>query len=156
MSQHTTSSGMPINQNESRDQILENHLLTEKLANFNREKIPERITHAKGAGVYGVFTATKDLTKLTKATVFSEVGKNTPVFVRFSNYTGEKGSADTLRDPRGFAIKFYTEEGNWDFAGNNIPIFYIRDAWKLPDLIHSQKRDPQTNLRIATTIWDFW
>ena len=156
MNEHTTSSGMPIKSNEVRDQILEHHLLTEKLAYFNREKIPERITHAKGAGAYGVFTVTKDITKFTKARIFSEIGKNTPVFVRFSNYRGEKGSADTLRDPRGFAIKFYSEEGNWDFAGNNIPVFYIRDAWKLPDLIHSQKRDPQTNLNIVTPMWDFW
>ena len=156
MSQQTTSSGMPIHLNESRDSILDKHLLTEKLAYFNREKIPERITHAKGAGAYGVFTVTKDMKQFTKARVFSEVGKHTPVFVRFSNYRGEKGSADTMRDPRGFAIKFYTEEGNWDFAGNNIPVFYIRDAWKLPDLIHSQKRDPQTNLNIAITMWDFW
>lgn len=156
MNEQTTASGMPIKSNESRDQILENHLLNEKLAYFNREKIPERITHAKGAGAFGVFTATADIRKYTKARIFSEIGKNTPVFVRFSNYRGEKGSADTLRDPRGFAVKFYTEEGNWDFAGNNIPVFYIRDPWKLPDLIHSQKRDPQTNLNISTSMWDFW
>lgn len=156
MNQQTTSSGMPIDPSQNRDQILDQHLLTEKLAYFNREKISERITHAKGAGAYGVFTVTADIRKFTKARIFSEIGKNTPVFVRFSNYRGEKGSADTLRDPRGFAIKFYSEEGNWDFAGNNIPVFYIRDAWKLPDLIHSQKRDPQTNLNIATTMWDFF
>ncbi|HMV42505.1 MAG TPA: catalase [Leptospiraceae bacterium] len=155
MNRHTTSSGMPIG-SDARDGILETHLLNEKLAHFNREKIPERITHAKGAGAYGVFTVTADITSYTKARIFSEVGKHTPVFVRFSNYRGEKGTADTVRDPRGFAIKFYTEEGNWDFAGNNIPIFYIRDARKLPDLIHSQKRDPQTNLNIATSMWDFW
>jgi catalase len=131
------------------------HLL-EKLAHFNRERVPERVVHAKGAGAHGYFEVTNDVTKYTKANFLSEVGKRTPVFVRFSTVAGENGSADTVRDPRGFAVKFYTEEGNYDLVGNNTPVFFIRDAIKFPDFIHSQKRHPQTHLKNPTAVWDFW
>lgn len=131
------------------------HLL-EKLAHFDRERIPERVVHAKGAGAYGYFEVTEDVTKYTKAAFLSSIGKKTDVFVRFSTVGGEKGSADAERDPRGFAIKFYTEEGNYDMTGNNTPVFFIRDPLKFPDFIHTQKRDPATNLKSATMAWDFW
>jgi len=129
--------------------------LIEKLAHFNRERIPERIVHAKGAGAGGYFEATKDVTKYTKAKFFSKVGKRTEVFVRFSTVGGEKGSADAERDPRGFAVKFYTEDGNYDLVGNNTPVFFIRDPLKFPDFIHTQKRNPATNLKDANMFWDF-
>jgi catalase len=135
---------------------MQDHHLLEKLAHFNRERIPERVVHAKAAGAYGTFTVTKDVTRYTKARIFSEVGKETPMFGRFSTVAGEKGSADTVRDVRGFALKFYTEEGNWDMVGNNTPVFFIRDAIKFPDFIHTQKRMAQTNLRSHTMWWDFW
>ncbi|QGY40319.1 catalase [Pseudodesulfovibrio cashew] len=131
------------------------HLL-EKLAHFDRERIPERVVHAKGAGAYGYFEVTADVTKYTKAAFLSKVGKKTEVFARFSTVGGEKGSADAERDPRGFAIKFYTEEGNYDMTGNNTPVFFIRDPLKFPDFIHTQKRDPATNLKSPTMAWDFW
>jgi catalase len=131
------------------------HLL-EKLAHFDRERIPERVVHAKGAGAYGYFEVTADVTKYTKAAFLSEVGKRTEVFARFSTVGGEKGSADCERDPRGFALKFYTEEGNYDMTGNNTPVFFIRDPLKFPDFIHTQKRDPLTNLKSPTMAWDFW
>jgi len=131
------------------------HLL-EKLATFARERIPERIVHAKGAGAYGTFTVTNDITKYTKAKIFSEVGKKTELFARFSTVAGERGSADTVRDVRGFAVKFYTEDGNWDLVGNNTPVFFVRDPLKFSDFIHTQKRMPQTNLRSETMWWDFW
>ncbi len=131
------------------------HLL-EKLAHFDRERIPERVVHAKGAGAYGFFEVTADVTRYTKAAFLSKVGKKTDVFVRFSTVGGEKGSADAERDPRGFAIKFYTEEGNYDMTGNNTPVFFIRDPLKFPDFIHTQKRDPATNLKSPTMAWDFW
>jgi catalase len=115
------------------------HLL-EKLAHFNRERVPERVVHAKGAGAHGYFEVTNDVTKYTKAAFLSEVGKRTPLFIRFSTVAGELGSADTVRDPRGFAVKFYTEEGNYDIVGNNTPVFFIRDAIKFPDFIHTQKK----------------
>ena len=130
------------------------HLL-EKLAHFNRERIPERIVHAKGAGAGGYFEVTKDVTKYTKAKFLSEVGKKTEVFARFSTVGGEKGSADAERDPRGFAVKFYTEDGNYDLVGNNTPVFFIRDPLKFPDFIHTQKRNPATNLKDANMFWDF-
>jgi catalase len=130
--------------------------LMEKLAHFNRERIPERVVHAKGAGAFGTFTVTHDITKYSKAKLFSEIGKQTEILIRFSTVGGEKGSADTERDPRGFAVKFYTEEGNWDMTGNNTPTFFIRDPSKFPDFIHTQKRDPQTNLKSPTMMWDFW
>ncbi len=129
--------------------------LIEKLAHFNRERIPERIVHAKGAGAGGYFELTKDVSKYTKAKFLSEVGKRTEVFVRFSTVGGEKGSADAERDPRGFAIKFYTEDGNYDLVGNNTPVFFIRDPLKFPDFIHTQKRNPATNLKDANMFWDF-
>jgi catalase len=118
--------------------------LVEKLAHFTREKIPERIVHAKGAGAHGEFTLTKDMSEYTMAKFLNGKGKKTPMFVRFSTVGGEKGSADAARDPRGFALKFYTEEGNYDMVGNNTPIFFIRDAMKFPDFVHTQKRDPKT------------
>ncbi|KAL8439681.1 hypothetical protein Efla_004801 [Eimeria flavescens] len=136
-------------------QVLADFHLIDKLAHFNRERIPERVVHAKGAGAHGYFEVTHDITKYCKAKVFSSVGKRTPVFVRFSTVGGEKGSADTARDPRGFAVKFYTEEGNWDMVGNNTPVFFVRDPIKFPDFIHSQKRNPQTNLPDHNMFWDF-
>jgi catalase len=136
--------------------LLQDVHLIEKLQHFNRERIPERVVHAKGSGAYGTFTVTHDITRHTRAKLFSEIGKVTEVFVRFSTVGGEKGSADTERDPRGFAIKFYTEEGNWDLVGNNTPVFFIRDPLKFPDFIHTQKRDPRTNLKSPTAMWDFW
>lgn len=129
--------------------------LIEKLAHFNRERIPERIVHAKGAGAGGYFEVTNDVTKYTKAKFLSKVGKRTEVFVRFSTVGGEKGSADAERDPRGYAVKFYTEEGNYDLVGNNTPVFFIRDPLKFPDFIHTQKRNPETNLKDANMFWDF-
>lgn len=129
--------------------------LVEKLAHFDRERIPERVVHAKGAGAHGYFEVTHDLTKYTQAKFLSEVGKRTEVFTRFSTVGGEKGSADAERDPRGFAVKFYTEEGNYDFVGNNTPVFFIRDPLKFPDFIHTQKRNPATNLKDPDMFWDF-
>ncbi|HHI69195.1 MAG TPA: catalase [Planctomycetes bacterium] len=130
------------------------HLL-EKLAHFDRERIPERVVHAKGAGAWGWFEVTHDVSRYTRAAFLSEVGKKTEVFARFSTVGGEKGSADSERDPRGFAVKFYTEEGNYDFVGNNTPVFFIRDPLKFPDFIHSQKRNPATNLKDPDMFWDF-
>lgn len=135
---------------------MQDHFLFNKLAHFNRERIPERIVHAKAAGAFGTFTVTHDITKYTKAKIFSEIGKKTEMVGRFSTVAGEKGSADAVRDVRGFALKFYTEEGNWDMVGNNTPVFFIRDAIKFPDFIHTQKRDPQTNAKNDTMQWDFW
>lgn len=130
------------------------HLL-EKLAHFDRERIPERVVHAKGAGAYGYFEVTEDVTRYTRAKFLSKVGKKTEVFLRFSTVGGEKGSADAERDPRGFALKFYTEEGNYDMVGNNTPVFFIRDPLKFPDFIHTQKRSPATNLKDPDMFWDF-
>jgi catalase len=128
----------------------------EKLAHFDREVIPERRMHAKGSGAYGTFTVTHDITSYTKAKIFSEVGKKTELFTRFSTVAGERGAADAERDIRGFAVKFYTEDGNWDLVGNNTPVFFLRDPLKFPDLNHAVKRDPRTNLRSARNNWDFW
>ena len=136
--------------------LLQDTALMEKLAHFNRERIPERVVHAKGAGAYGVFEVTHDVTRFTCADFLSEIGKKTDVLVRFSMMSGEKGSADTLRDPRGFAVKFYTCEGNYDVVGQNSPVFFIRDAMQFPDLVHAQKRNPTTNLRDANMQWDFY
>ena len=159
----TTAAGIPVPDNQTSltagergPVLLQDHYLQEKLAHFVRERIPERVVHAKAAGAHGTFTVTKDITKYTKARIFSEVGKKTDVFGRFSTVAGEKGSADTVRDVRGFALKFYTEEGNWDLVGNNTPVFFIRDAIKFPDFIHTQKRDPQTNCKSDVMQWDFW
>jgi catalase len=136
--------------------LLQDFYLHEKLAHFNRERIPERVVHAKGTGAYGKFTVTKDISKYTRAKLFSKVGNSCRVLVRFSTVGGEKGSADTERDPRGFAVRFYTEDGNWDLVGNNTPVFFIKDAKKFPDFIHTQKRDPKTNLKSPAMMWDFW
>lgn len=136
--------------------LLQDFVLQEKLAHFVRERIPERIVHAKGSGAYGRFKITHDIQHLTCAKLFSKIGNECRVFVRFSTVGGEKGSADTERDPRGFAIKFYTEDGNWDIVGNNTPVFFIKDSKKFPDFIHTQKRDPRTNLKSATMMWDYW
>ncbi len=136
--------------------LLQDVHLVEKLAHFDRERIPERVVHAKGAGAWGYFEVTQDVTPYTCAAFLSEVGKRTEVFARFSTVGGEKGSADTARDPRGFAVKFYTEEGNYDFVGNNTPVFFIRDPMKFPDFIHTQKRHPASNLPYPNMAWDFW
>ena len=159
----TTASGKPYVENENSQTVgprgpivLQDYILHEKMAHFNRERIPERVVHAKGSGAYGTFTVTHDITKYTKASLFSSLGKETKVFVRFSTVGGEKGSADTERDPRGFAVKFYTEEGNWDLVGNNTPVFFIKDPKKFSDFIHTQKRDPFTNMKSATMMWDYW
>src|SRR4029079_1907656 len=128
----------------------------EKMAHFNRERIPERVVHAQGSGAFGTFTVTNDITKYTQAKLFNKIGKQTKVFARFSTVGGEKGSADSERDPRGFAIKFYTEEGNYDLVGNNTPVFFIRDPFKFPDMVHTHKRNPQSNLKDANAFWDFF
>ena len=159
----TTAAGRPYFENEDSmtagprgPVLLQDYYLHEKLAHFNRERIPERIVHAKGTGAFGTFTVTGDITKYTRAKLFGKVGNKCRVLVRFSTVGGEKGSADTERDPRGFAVKFYTEDGNWDLVGNNTPVFFIKDAKKFPDFIHTQKRDPKTNLKSANMIWDYW
>ena len=159
----TTANGVPVSDNQNSltagergPIVFEDFHLFEKLAHFNRERIPERVVHAKGSGAFGELTVTHDFSKYTKAKLFSSVGKKTPVFLRFSTVGGEAGSADTERDPRGFAIKFYTEEGNWDIVGNNTPVFFIRDPSRFPDFIHTQKRNPQSHLKDATMMWDFW
>lgn len=136
--------------------LLQDAWYLEKLAHFDREVIPERRMHAKGSGAFGTFTVTNDITKYTKAKIFSKVGKQTELFVRFSTVAGERGAADAERDIRGFAIKFYTEEGNWDLVGNNTPVFFLKDPMKFPDLNHAVKRDPKTNMRSARNNWDFW
>jgi catalase len=159
----TTASGIPVADNQNSvtagprgPVLLQDFHLIEKLQHFNRERIPERVVHAKGSGAYGTFTVTHDITKYSKAKLFAEVGKQTETFLRFSTVGGEKGSADTERDPRGFAVRFYTEEGNWDLVGNNTPVFFLKDGIKFPDFIHTQKRDPQTNLKSPTMMFDFW
>ena len=157
-----TSSGSPVGDDRnsitvgpSGPVLIQDIHLIEKLAHFNRERIPERIVHAKGAGAFGYFEVTHDLSSYTKAKFLSKVGKRTEVVARFSTVGGEKGSADAERDPRGFAVKFYTEEGNYDFVGNNTPVFFIRDPIKFPDFIHTQKRDPATNCKDPDMFWDF-
>jgi catalase len=158
----TTASGQPVADDQntmtagaSGPALMQDVHLLEKLAHFNRERIPERVVHAKGAGAYGYFEVTHDVTPYTRAKFLSKIGKRTEVFVRFSTVGGEKGSADAERDPRGFAVKFYTEEGNYDMTGNNTPVFFIRDPLKFPDFIHTQKRDPATNTKNADMFWDF-
>lgn len=159
---YTTGFGAPVENDQNSKTagstgpvlIQDVHLL-EKLGHFNRERIPERVVHAKGAGAHGYFEVTADVTKYTRANFLSEIGKRTDVFARFSTVGGEKGSADAARDPRGFALKFYTKEGNYDMVGNNTPIFFIRDPLKFPDFIHTQKRHPGTNLKDADMFWDF-
>jgi catalase len=136
--------------------LLQDVWFLEKMAHFDREVIPERRMHAKGAGAFGTFTVTHDITRYTRAKLFSEVGKKTDMVARFSTVAGERGAADAERDIRGFALKFYTEEGNWDLVGNNTPVFFIRDPLKFPDLNHAIKRDPRTGLRSADNNWDYW
>lgn len=159
----TTDAGIPAVDNTTSltvgypgPTLIEDFHLVEKLAHFDRERIPERVVHAKGAGAHGYFEVTHDVSHYTKAAFLNGIGKQTPLFVRFSTVGGEKGSPDSARDPRGFAVKFYTEEGNYDLVGNNTPVFFIRDAIKFPDLIHTQKRNPQTNAKDATMFWDFF
>lgn len=159
----TTAFGAPVADNQNtmtagpRGPVLMQDIwFIEKMAHFDREVIPERRMHAKGSGAYGTFTVTNDITAYTKAAIFSEVGKKTEMFARFSTVAGERGAADAERDIRGFALKFYTEEGNWDLVGNNTPVFFMRDPKKFPDLNHAVKRDPRTNLRSPQNNWDFW
>ncbi len=159
----TNTAGCPVADNQNsitagpRGPVLMQDVhLFEKLAHFNRERVPERVVHAKGAGAYGTFKVTGDISRYTRAKLFEKVGNECELFVRFSTVAGELGSADTVRDPRGFAVKFYTEEGNWDLVGNNTPVFFIKDPSKFPDFIHSQKRHPVTGLRDANMQWDFW
>ena len=163
MSKLTTAAGAPVVDNQNVQtagprgpMLLQDVWHLEKLAHFAREVIPERRMHAKGSAAYGTFTVTHDITKYTKAKLFSEVGKKTDLVLRFSTVAGERGAADAERDIRGFAVKFYTEEGNWDLVGNNTPVFFLRDPLKFPDLNRAVKRDPYTNLRSAENNWDFW
>lgn len=155
--------GIPVKDNENSmtagprgPMLLQDVWYLEKLAHFHREVIPERRMHAKGSGAFGTFTVTHDITKYTKAKIFSKIGKKTDMFVRFSTVAGERGAADAERDIRGFAMKYYTEEGNWDLVGNNTPVFFIRDPLRFPDLNRAIKRDPKTNMRSAKNNWDFW
>ena len=159
----TTTGGAPVADNQNvltagprGPMLLQDVWFLEKMAHFDREVIPERRMHAKGSGAYGTFTVTHDISQYTKAKIFSEIGKQTELFARFSTVAGERGAADAERDIRGFALKFYTEEGNWDLVGNNTPVFFIRDPLKFPDLNHAVKRDPKTNMRSAQNNWDFW
>jgi len=158
-----TTAGAPIADNQNSQTagergpiLLQDYQLIEKLAHQNRERIPERVVHAKGWGAFGAFKVTNDISKYTRAKIFSETGKETPLLMRFSTVAGEQGAADGERDVRGFAMKFYTEEGNWDIVGNNTPVFFIRDPYKFPDFVHTQKRHPKTNLRSPTAMWDYW
>lgn len=158
----TTSTGAPIGEKTASLTVgprgpilLQDHVLIDEMAHFDRERIPERVVHAKGSGAFGYFEVTHDITQYCKAAVFSQIGKRTPVAIRFSTVGGESGSADTARDPRGFAVKFYTEEGNWDLVGNNTPIFFIRDPILFPSFIHTQKRNPVTHLKDPDMFWDF-
>lgn len=159
----TTSGGAPVSDNQNSltagargPVLLQDYQLIEKLAHQNRERIPERPVHAKGWGAYGTLTITNAIAQYSKADLFSEVGKQTEMIARFSTVAGELGAADAERDVRGFALKFYTDEGNWDMVGNNTPVFFVRDPYKFPDFIHTQKRHPKTNLRSPTAMWDFW
>jgi len=159
----TTASGRPYSEFENSMTVgnrgpvlLQDYFLHEDMAHFNRERIPERVVHAKGTGAFGTFTVTHDITHYTKAKIFSEIGKQTKMFARFSIVGGEKGGADSERDPRGFALKFYTEDGNWDLVGNNTPVFFIKDPKKFSHFIHTQKRDPMTNFKSPTMMWDFY
>ncbi len=159
----TTNAGAPVADKQNvmtagprGPALLQDVWFLEKLAHFDREVIPERRMHAKGSGAYGTFTVTHDITRYTKAKIFSQVGKKTELFARFTTVAGERGAADAERDIRGFALKLYTEEGNWDLVGNNTPVFFLRDPLKFPDLNHAVKRDPRTNLRSPRNNWDFW
>jgi catalase len=163
MTRMTTSAGAPIADNQNSltagprgPVLLQDYQLLEKLAHQNRERIPERVVHAKGWGAHGTLTVTHDISKYTRARVFDTIGKQTDLLMRFSTVAGEAGAADAERDVRGFSVKMYTEEGNWDLVGNNTPVFFVRDPLKFPDFIHTQKRHPRTNLRSPTAMWDFW
>ena len=158
----TTTAGAPVASNQNSKTVgrngpllLEDYQLIEKLAHQNRERVPERVVHAKGWGAYGTLTVTDDISRYSRAKVF-EVGSKTEMLARFSTVAGEQGAADAERDVRGFSLKFYTTEGNWDLVGNNTPVFFVADPYKFPDFIHTQKRHPRTNLRSATAMWDFW
>lgn len=158
----TTADGAPIGAQQALTAgprgplLMQDVQLLEQMQHFNRERIPERVVHAKGSGAHGTFTVTGDITRYTRAAFLSKVGKRTDAFLRFSTVAGERGAADAERDVRGFAVKFYTEEGNWDLVGNNTPVFFVRDPYKFQNFIHTQKRDPRTNLRDADMQWDFW
>ncbi|WP_406407926.1 catalase [Streptomyces halstedii] len=159
----TTESGAPVADNQNSATagaggplLLQDQHLLEKLARFNRERVPERVVHARGSGAYGYFEVTDDVTGLTRADFLSEVGRRTETFIRFSTVADSLGGADAVRDPRGFALKFYTDEGNYDLVGNNTPVFFIKDPVKFPDFIHSQKRDPFTGRQEPDNVWDFW
>ena len=159
----TTTAGAPVPDNQNSvtagargPLLLQDYQLLEKLAHQNRERIPERVVHAKGWGARGTLTITGDISKYTRAEIFSSVGKKTDAIARFSTVAGELGAADHERDVRGFALKFYTDEGNWDLVGNNTPVFFLRDPYKFPDFIHTQKRHPKSNLRSPTAMWDYW
>ncbi|KAL2057745.1 hypothetical protein ABVK25_002129 [Lepraria finkii] len=159
---YTTSNGCPVQDPESSQRVgqngpllLQDFHLIDLLAHFDRERIPERVVHAKGAGAYGEFEVTHDISDLTSVDMLNDVGKKTKCIARFSTVGGEKGSPDSARDPRGFSVKFYTEEGNWDWVFNNTPVFFLRDPSKFPIFIHTQKRNPQTNLKDATMFWDY-
>jgi catalase len=159
----TTDSGIPAPSDEysltvgpGGPTVLHDHYVVQKMQHFNRERVPERVVHAKGTGAHGFFEVTEDVSWFTKANFLSKVGKRTPMFARFSTVAGEQGYADTVRDPRGFALKFYTDEGNFDLVGNNTPVFFVRDVSKFQDFIHSQKRLPDTGLRSNDMQWDFW
>jgi catalase len=159
----TTDAGIPVGSDEHSltvgpdgPTVLHDHYLVEKMAQFNRERVPERVVHAKGGGAHGFFELTEEASQWCKAAFLARVGKRTPVFARFSTVAGEHGSADTVRDPRGFSLKFYTDEGNYDIVGNNTPVFFIRDAMKFSDFIHSQKRMPASGVRRNEAQWDFW
>lgn len=158
----TTAEGSPIGSQQSLTAgprgplLMQDVQLLEQMQHFNRERIPERVVHAKGSAAYGTFTVTHDISKYTKAKIFEKVGKKTECFLRFSTVAGERGAADAERDVRGFAIKFYTDEGNWDMVGNNTPVFFVRDPYKFANFIHTQKRDPKTNVRDMDMQWDFW
>ncbi|WP_024507949.1 catalase [Bradyrhizobium sp. ARR65] len=159
----TTESGMPVADNQNSitagpmgPVLMQDFHLIERLAHQNRERIPERTVHAKGSGAYGTLSVTNDITRYTRAAALSKIGKKTEAFLRFSTVAGERGAADAERDVRGFALRLYTEDGNWDIVGNNTPVFFIRDPLKFPDFIHTQKRHPRSNLRSPTAMWDFW
>jgi len=159
----TTDAGIPAPSDEhslsvgpNGPLLMQDHYVLQKMAQFNRERVPERVVHAKGSGAHGFFEVTEDVTQFTHADFLSEVGKRTPMFARFSTVAGELGSADTMRDPRGFALKFYTQEGNYDLVGNNTPVFFVKDPSKFQDFIHSQKRMPDTDRRSNNAQWDFW
>ena len=158
----TTATGAPIGEQQALTAgprgpvLMQDVQLLEQMQHFNRERIPERVVHAKGSGAHGTFTVTGDVTRYTKAALFSEVGKKTEMLVRFSTVAGERGAADAERDVRGFAVKFYTEEGNWDLVGNNTPVFFVRDPYKFQQFIHTQKRQPRSNMRDMDMQWDFW